>query len=114
MQNNLPLIKTPRQDRFIQALVDAGDEGIGVRELEPIVGANHIPAEKRDLVAQGWPIERIIFPAQDRDGRTCYPSKYRLNAEWREKARIATKRREEEGLQPLPQGFIKSIDESKN
>jgi len=56
-----------------------------------------LPAEKRDLIELGWPIQREVINHIDVDGRKCRPSLYFLpDKEWCRRAKIAIKKWERE------------------
>lgn len=87
MYNIPPPIKTVRHYRFLKSL--STGKRYGVRELETLVGCNHSPAEKRELIRGGWDIQREIITVKDRDGKSCNPSLYYLPDDWLERAKDA-------------------------
>lgn len=73
---NLPFIRTPRQERAIEALL--ANREITVKQLGSIIGALNPPQIIMELRRQGF--EKIIqtrrFNLPDRDGLLCYPGAY--------------------------------------
>ena len=70
-------ITTPREYRFIKALLEHGL--VSRRDMDGISGAANSPEIKRNLVERGWPILCKRFDLIDRDGRLCRPGYYYLD-----------------------------------
>lgn len=74
--NREPIIKTPRQFRAIQALLD--NDTVNVRDMGPLIGALNARQVIHELRNQGF--HDIIltnrFQTVDRDGRKCFPGTY--------------------------------------
>jgi hypothetical protein len=89
MLKRIPLIKSPREYRLLHSLFH--NNGLSVKELREIIGANNVPDVVMSLRNRGWVIhcERIDF--YDRDGRNCRPGIYWLDDDFKHKASIAIK-----------------------
>jgi len=75
MKDETPMIRTPRQARFIKALQQAP---CSTRELMDKVGARNVWDVCRQLRGNGWKIETYSEPYTDQDGHRSSIGYYRL------------------------------------
>lgn len=71
-----PFIKTPRQARFIQAVLFST---VSTHTLREMVGSENIWNECAILREQGWKIQTTRIPAFDRDRKKVSIGHYRLD-----------------------------------
>jgi hypothetical protein len=76
-----PTIKTNRQKRALQALIDCGAHGVSSRDMRGLAGALNVLELMAGLTRNGWNwiCERVEMI--DRDGRKSRPGIYHLTPE---------------------------------
>jgi hypothetical protein len=74
-------IRTNRQRRALQALIDCGERGVSSCDMRGLVGALNVPKLMAGLTRNGWSwcCERV--EVSDRDGQKCRPGIYHLTPE---------------------------------
>jgi hypothetical protein len=76
-----PIIKTPRQRRLLQALLDNAD--VSVKDVGPLIGALNPRQIVHELRQQGFHgiIQTRRFSVIDQDGKKCRPGSYYIPLE---------------------------------